>query len=161
MTNEYRAKASDLCMSEAMPFQQQFQYRTTLPLKDVVHEKFFLPVAANLRAGDQIRMVSYDRPAGGSVLELVDVIVIEKKPDAVVVVPLEEARAIEPRRDEKEDAPVTPRDRYVSGDASAVWNVGKRAYDIKISGEVVATEADADKARRMARGDIPLPEAVI
>lgn len=158
--NDYRARAQDLCMNDAMPFQQQFQYRTTLPLRDIVHERFFLPLAPNLRPGDQIRMVSYDRPSGGSVLEIVDVIVANKRPNAVVIVLLGDVRAIEPCQSMPKPMPTPPREKYAQGDAQAVWNVGKRAYDVKVGGKVVATEADQDKAKKMARGDVPLPSEV-
>lgn len=162
MTNDYRAKAQDLCMNDAMPFQQQFQYRTTLPLREVIHERFFLPVANNLRTGDQIRIVGYDRPAGprhdGRVVEVAEVIVTDKRPEAIVLDLLGEIREIAtPAVADTTAEPRLPRERYVPGTATVAWNLGKRAFEIKVGETVVATEPDKDRAHQMARGDIPLP----
>ena len=58
--SELRARPSDICMSDAMPFQQHWEYRTTWPIKDVLHDKFFLSLRAQLRAGDGINICRYD-----------------------------------------------------------------------------------------------------
>lgn len=163
--SDYRAKAQDLCMADAMPFNQHFEYRTTLPLVEVIHDRFFLPVAGNLRAGDLINLVSFDRPVGpqhnGRVVEIATVRVVEKRADAVELFQVGEMAKV-PRTNGKADhtaeALATPRERYIPGDGKAVWNLGKRAYDVKVGNKIVATEPDGDKARAMARGDIPLPE---
>lgn len=159
--NEYRARAQDLCMADAMPFHQHFEYRTTLPLAEVLHERFFLPVANNLRVGDQITLLSYDRPQGpqhnGRVLEIATARVVEKRADAIELFTVGEVAHV-PRpgaTEATQEAP--PAERYIPGDGKAVWNLGKRAYDVKVGDRVLATEPDADKAKAMARGDMPLP----
>lgn len=157
--NEYRAKANDLCMADAMPFHQHFEYRTTLPLDDALHDQFFLPVANNLRPGDEVTLVSYDRPPGprhdARIVEIATVRVVEKGRDRVELHRIGDIERI-PRRAVIDNEDPAPREAYVSGDGKAVWNVGARAYDIKVGGKVVASEPDKDKAAAMARGDIPL-----
>lgn len=159
--NEYRAKAQDLCMAEAMPWHQHFEYRTTLPVRDVVHDAFFLPVAGNLRVGDRIEIVGYDRPPGphhaARVVEIAAVRVVDKRSDAVELFQVGETVTVPRRAAPKAEAAPRLAERYVPGDAKAVWNLGKRAYDIKVGDEVLATEPDGDKAKAMARGDMPLP----
>lgn len=58
--NDHRARPADLCMSDAMPWQQHWEYRTTLPLADILHERFFLPVRTTLRPGDSVTFCRYD-----------------------------------------------------------------------------------------------------
>lgn len=60
MNEALRARPTDICMSDSMPFQQRWQYRTTMPLKDILHDRFFLPLRQNLRAGDEITLCRYD-----------------------------------------------------------------------------------------------------
>lgn len=73
--NDHRAKPSDLCMMDARPFMQGWCYRTTLPIRDVLHDQFFMPVGTMLRCGDSItigRFTAYD----GEMIESADVSVL-------------------------------------------------------------------------------------
>jgi hypothetical protein len=63
--NEHRACPPDLCIAEAMPFQQHHEYRTHLPIADVVHDQFFLPLRGQLYAGDSITICRFDRANAG------------------------------------------------------------------------------------------------
>lgn len=58
--DELRCKSGDLCMSDAAPFQQHWECRTTWPLADVIHDKYFLPMRNQLRSGDSITLCRYD-----------------------------------------------------------------------------------------------------
>lgn len=160
MSNDHRAKQGDLCMSDAMPYQQHHEYRTTLPLSEVLHDKFFLSVSGNLRVGDNITICRYDRVdvqhRSSKLLEIADVRVAETGKEFVRlhirVVETIEAKAEEPV---KASHVVTA---FVQGNGEAKWNVGKSAYDVKVDGKVVATVADKETAKSIARGDIPLPQ---
>lgn len=156
---EHRAKPGDLCMSDAMPFQQHWSYRTTLPLADAITDTFFLPVAPNLRPGDSITMVSYDRPSFGRVVEFSTVMVVEKRQDAVELVVTAAPEAVPARESAPASSDDGPAPEYIRGNGKAVWNPGKRAYDIKVGNDVVAVIADKDEAHKIARGDIPMPVA--
>lgn len=57
--NEYRLKPTDICMADAMPWQQHWEARTTWPLAEVLHDKFFLNMRTQLRAGDAITLCRY------------------------------------------------------------------------------------------------------
>lgn len=61
MTN-FRARPGDLASVGAMPFQTHYEYATTLPLADVIHSEFFLPVRDQLWAGDCITLCRFDNP---------------------------------------------------------------------------------------------------
>jgi len=54
--NEHRAKTLDMCMANAMPYQQHYEYRTTLALSEVINDKFFLPMRGQLYPGDSITL---------------------------------------------------------------------------------------------------------
>lgn len=74
MTDELRARGADLCMSDAMPFQQHWEHRTTWPLADVLNDKYFLNVRDQLRAGDAITICRYDgRDANHTTVQLLEV----------------------------------------------------------------------------------------
>ena len=147
-------------MADAMPFQQHWEYRTTHRLAAVINDKFFLPLAGNLRVGDEITMVSYDRPPtshhDGRVVEIATVRIVAKEADSIEVFSVGEIISV-PRKAEKvATGTLDHTDQFVPGDARVVWNVGKRAFDIKIGDSVLATEPDKEKAEAIARGDLPL-----
>ena len=58
---EKRAKPGDLCKGDS--FQRHYQYRTTWPLAEVLHDKFFLPLRDYLFSGDTITLKL--APGGG------------------------------------------------------------------------------------------------
>ena len=56
-----RIKPNDLCMSDAMPFQQHHEARTTKPVEEVFDDKkSFLDVRGNLHVGDTVTICSYE-----------------------------------------------------------------------------------------------------
>jgi hypothetical protein len=75
---EKRAKPGDLCKGDA--FQRHYQYRTTWPLSELLHDKFFLPLRDYLFSGDTITLCRFDGMSVNmtdiNVLEVVTVIVI-------------------------------------------------------------------------------------
>lgn len=58
--NDLRARATDICMADAMPFNQHWEYRTTWPLADVLHDQFFMPLRSQFRPGDSITLCRFD-----------------------------------------------------------------------------------------------------
>lgn len=76
--SELRAKPSDLCMADAMPFNQHYEYRTTWPLSELLHDRFFLPVRDQLRAGDQITLCRFDSTDERS-KQLVEIVAVRVK----------------------------------------------------------------------------------
>lgn len=87
--SELRARPTDFCMSDYMSFQQSWQYRTTWPLADVLHDQFFMPMRASLRSGDQITLCRYNgidqNHRDIELLEWVKVIIAYSRPDAQFV----------------------------------------------------------------------------
>lgn len=58
--HDLRAQPKDLCMSDSMPFMQNWQYRTTHSVDELLHDQFFLPVRSMLRAGDSVTLCRFD-----------------------------------------------------------------------------------------------------
>jgi hypothetical protein len=89
--NDLRARALDLCMSEAMPFMQSYQYRTIHPVADVIHDQFFVQLRGQLYAGDEITICRMDSATAGrrdaKLLEVGKVRVVSSGPN-VDAVPL-------------------------------------------------------------------------
>ena len=57
---KYRISPSQLCMSDAMPFQQHFEARVAgRDIKDVISDQLFLNVNSNLKVGDEIVLCGY------------------------------------------------------------------------------------------------------
>lgn len=162
MNTEHRAKTPDLCMSDAMPFQQHFEYRTQLPLKDIINERFFLPCGASLRPGDRIAVVRYDGPVAAHhqarVVEFVSVRVIAKSSQAIELLPEGEIINV-PKPAEPAPAPKEPNERYVKAHGKVKWNPGKQKHEVIVNGEAVCALSDKEMALAVARGDEPIPES--
>lgn len=71
-TIERRCTDGDLAMSDAMPFCQHYEARTTYPLKECLNNQFFLNVRGRLRSGDRINIVRYDNDTWKRVIECVE-----------------------------------------------------------------------------------------
>lgn len=87
---DLRAKPQDLCMSDASPFQQHYEYQTVARLPDVLNDQFFMPLRAQLYAGDEITLCRFDNLGGDSrrkrkLLEIATVRVVSAGPDATAV----------------------------------------------------------------------------
>ena len=70
LPSERRCKDGDICMSDAMPFGQHHEVRTTYPIDECLHPRYFLNVRGRFRAGDRINMVrhlndGWERVIGG------------------------------------------------------------------------------------------------
>jgi hypothetical protein len=76
--SELRAKPQDLCKGDG--FQRHYQYRTTWPLAEVLHDKFFMPMRDYLFSGDTITLCRFDglnpAMAGINLLEMATVMII-------------------------------------------------------------------------------------
>lgn len=58
-----RAKPGDLCNGEV--FQIHKEYRTTLPLSEVVNDQFFVPLRDNICPGDRITVCRFTNTTVG------------------------------------------------------------------------------------------------
>ena len=74
---ELRARAGDLRMADAMPFQQHHEYRTTHGIREVLNERYFLNLRSNLRVGDTIAICRYVDQSWERLAEVADVRVVE------------------------------------------------------------------------------------
>lgn len=159
---EHRAKTPDLCMSDAMPFQQHFEYRTQLPLSEIINERFFLPCGASLRPGDRISLVRYDGPVTAHhmarVIEFAAVRVVAKSSKALELMPEGEITKV-PKPEAEPASPAEPREEYVKAQGEVRWNPGKRLHEVVVSGEAVCGTPDKDLALAIARGDEPIAAA--
>ena len=75
-----RAFPGRLCMSEAVPWGQSFNYHSGHPLSVVLQPDYFVSVRNMLRPGDQIRAVHVER---NRVRAMIDLLVVEVHNDRV------------------------------------------------------------------------------
>lgn len=76
MTIQRRCRPDDVCMSDAMPFQQHWEVRTTYALKECINNSFLLDVRGRIRAGDIVRMCRYVNDTWQEVVEIAEVSVL-------------------------------------------------------------------------------------
>ena len=70
---DYRCKPGDVCMSEAMPFAQSWEVRTTYPLDECIkNPSFLMNVRSFFRAGHRINLCRYVSETWGEVIEVCD-----------------------------------------------------------------------------------------
>ncbi len=163
-----RCNFQDLAMTDAMSFQQHFEHRTTLPIADITHKLYFMPVAANLRVGDRVSVVRYNKPpaqhhgdAGPRMMETAEFRVASKSREAIDVVVVSGPDEIPDFSIAPEERPDTPsREEFIKGDGRAVYNRRDRSWEVMLGEEIVATMFDGDLAKAVARGDLPIPEKV-
>jgi len=159
---EHRAKSADLCMADAMPFQQHHEYRTTLPIADVLSDRFFLDARANLRVGDAITICRFADRAWRQLTEIADVRVASIGDDGVRLhlrgeieaIPVAEAPAV------PIPEPLSPAERYAGPDWTATHRGFGRWAVLDATGREMAGNLDKETAVRVARGDLPLPGPV-
>lgn len=166
MTEQF-CKPTDLCMTEAMPFQQRHECRTTLPLADVLTDRFFNNVRANLRAGDSISICQYEAAPGNhhkaKMIAFCEVRVTEVTQEAVKLFVTKAPVSVAAGQVYGETGDDTVQGggvRYIEGDGQVRWNPGSKAYDIVVNGKVVVAGIPRDRkewAQAVARGDEPLP----
>ncbi len=160
-------KAQDLAMTDAMSFQQHFEHRTILPIADLVHPLYFMPVAANLRVGDRVSVVRYNKPpaqhhgdAGLRIMETAEFRIVSKTREAIDIMVTSGPDEIPDFSIAPEERPVPPREEYIKGDGEAVYNRPSSMWEVKVGDKIVATLKDGDRAKAIARGDVPIPELV-
>jgi len=167
MTEQF-CKLQDITCVSATPFQSHYEARTTLPLAEILNDRFFNHVRDNLRVGDEIAICRYDRIAGSQqdtrLLEFCTARVSEKSADGVklfvVQAPIDVAAAEAEAELAKPGGPGLLGPRYIEGNGEVRWNPGRKCYEIMLNGTAIVTDIPRDakeKAQQMARGDIPLP----
>lgn len=68
-----RCRDADIAMSDAMPFAQHYEIRTTFPVEERAADPLFLMnVRSRLRAGDRINLVRYENDTWDRVLEILE-----------------------------------------------------------------------------------------
>lgn len=153
--NGNRAKAGDLCMSDAMPWCQHFEYRTDIALVDCIHHAFFLPVRGNLRDGDRVTLCRFgkiDKGSQSKLLEIAEVRVLTCKDKAVNIALVGDIVSFEHAHAKLESEAIAA-ESYIQGDGTVVWNPGKKVHEVQVAGTVVFASADRDEAFAVARGD--------
>ena len=160
-----RAKPGDLCMADAMPFQQHHEYRTHVPIEDLINdERFFLNVKDNLRPGDSITICRYADNTFRKLIEVADVRVIETSNVAVRIHQRGEVeRVAEP---ESSNAPSVAAKTDPTGGAqfadNSDWTAKHRQFGkwevFDGEGNLVAENLDKESAFGVARGDLPVPD---
>lgn len=155
-----RVKPQNMYMCEATSFGQRWTCATTDPLIAALTDEYFLPMRSQLYAGDEIRVcevTSMDRHTA-RVLRWVDLLVVEAAMDRVETMPIGDVRDV-PEAAPQATAASEPDERYITGDGEVRWNLGKKVHEVVLAGEVIASSPDKDEACRIARGELPLPQA--
>lgn len=80
--NDLRCNPSLMQLTESTAMLRHFEYPTTWPVSDVLHEKFFT-THPRMQAGDKVTICRFDRrdfnESGAKLLEIADVRVLEVK----------------------------------------------------------------------------------
>lgn len=167
MTEQF-CRLQDITCVSATPFQSHYEARTTLPLVDVLNERFFNHVRDNLRVGDEIAICRYDKIANNHndtrLVEFCTVRVHEKHAGGVklfvVQAPIDVAASYAEAGDDTIEGGA---ENYISGNGEVKWNPGRKCYELLCDGKVILTDIpreNKERAQQMARGDIPLPAAL-
>ncbi len=140
-----RARPGDLCMADAMPFQQHHEYRTHLDIEAVLADPaFFLNVRDRLRPGDAVTICRYEDRSFRRVVAVADARVTAVSGTAVEL----------HRRGGADEIPAGRggwKARWVN--QNFLWGV----YDG--GGRRVVKGLDKETAQAVARGDLPVPGA--
>gem|GEM_PF-5809846 len=159
--SEHRAKPADLCMADAMPFQQHHEYRTTLAVETVLQPRFFLDVRSNLRAGDAITICRFRDRSWQALIALAEVRVVAIGSDGVAlhlrgqIETMPTPAAGDPSPDGGEAPAVAPRVRYAGADWRAEHKGFGRWSVLDGDGREVAGNLDKETAAAIVRGDAP------
>lgn len=154
-----RAKPQSFALAEPTPFCRTFCYWSDHPLDAMQSEGYFLPVCAQVMAGDRIKAVqsSTPDPRQGRVLAYAELLVVAVDTTARTLDLRVLATATFPEEPAEETEAPEAAERYVASDrAKVAWNVGKRRHEVIEAGAVVGASEQRDVAEAMARGDVPL-----
>ena len=163
---EHRANSNDLCMASAMSFQQHHEYRTILPLDDIIAmPRFFLNVAANLRIGDKIALCRYNALSsaqehrGVTLLETAEVRVAAMTREAVTLHITRPVDIVGAKPEKAVPAPEVRDEVYVPEECEVrKGRLGKPAVVGKVTGKVYADCLPNDEvALAIAGGSVPVP----
>ena len=164
MNPDFRLRPGDLCMSEAMPFQQHHEAKVVVPIADCLTPTFFLNIKDRLRPGDKVTICRFADHTAQRLAETADLRIVEKSNDGVRLHLIGEIVEI-PAADAVSEAPADagPAPRYASGNWKAEfkgptyrWCLVDQAGEIHLKG--IEDKADA---HAMARGDMALPAAAL
>lgn len=72
MATYRRCRGDHLVMAEAMPLQQHYEVRTTLPIAHCLSSEYFMDVRGRLRAGDRLNIVRYENDTFERVIEFIE-----------------------------------------------------------------------------------------
>lgn len=150
-----RLKPADLCMAEAMPFQQHHECRVAESLAEALGHDFFGNVRANLRPGDLVTVVGYEDDSWARVAQVAALRIVESGETVRyhLVGGIEDVAAAEAAG---ETEPVA---HYSDG----TWTVARRGNAkwcvLDGDGVVKAEGLDKKTADAVADGRRPLPEA--
>ena len=150
---EYRAKPGTLHMIGEVQHGQPWYHEADLPVKDMLHGKYFAAWRSEVRPGDTIRLV---RSNGARVAELAEIMIIEVHADSIEHT---QTRPIKTFPVKAADAPIEePPEVYADRDGYTVEDRGAGWFAVKTpGGEVVAKTRSEEDAQAMRAGSMPLP----
>ncbi len=87
-----KLKPTDITAAAMSQFQQHWEARTTDPLEDCLHSKYFVNVRVRLECGDQITLIRFEDVNWAKIVEMVVVRVMDITDDGgvycIVTIPL-------------------------------------------------------------------------
>lgn len=148
-----KAKAGNLCMSDAVPFGQHWNYHADHSVAHMLAPGYFSALRHMLRPGDSLRLTRLENHRVREVLDCIVVAVgddVELFPRSdVIVVPLPEEPKPEPE----------VRETYVTADCEVKHKGrGKWAVIHPEKGEIAVVDGK-EAAEEIAKGNVPVPEA--
>lgn len=149
-----RARPGNLCMSEAVPFGQQWTYHTDRPIDMVLSKDYFLGERYKFRVGDELRVCQI---VDGRVRERVDAFIIENE-GPVFEMALGERVVFPDKRKRPELTTSAPSgERFIGANGTVRWNPGRKVHEVFEGDAIVAATTDKQLAWDMATGAVPLP----
>lgn len=162
-----KCKPQNLCRRGDGQFGTPFAYTfegKEHGMESVFDDGFFLPVAANLIAGDTIRIMQIEKPVPTKpetwrVAAFAEVLVTFNDRKTIETVVTQKPAALTAPEPEQAASEVFEQENYVSGSGEVKWNPGIKKHEVIVDGEPVFASKDKEEAQAVCRGDQPIPAA--
>lgn len=92
----YRLHDGDICMADAMPFNQHHEVRTTFDISSGITSEMFLNIRHRLAAGDVIHVCQFDSKDFQRLVAVVEVRIVFSDQDGIEVIQVGEVYRVKP-----------------------------------------------------------------
>ena len=154
---DLKAHSPSLFIGEPVTFGQRYTYASDHDMNAMLAPGYFDAMRRRLCPGDTIRVVQMRgkdiKDRGNSVVAFVDCTVLAVEDGVELLAERSPTRV--PAARVPTPAPKPASEKYVPADG--VVRKARSGYEVKVSGETVATGLEELEAVRIAKGDAPIP----